>query len=153
MKHNYLLDLMSFEKEGGGGGVLYPSIVCMQTAEKIQIGQIATNGNYLLDQMSLCKLIMSLYKILCSVFEKVIGQIMLDAAAEIRGKTIKFYIKEKERDSIDTHIRMYIPVYASIVIEFLLRLKIHKIVTCVSRFYIEKHFFVVFMVNHETLVM
>ena len=120
----------------------------MKTAEKIQIGQIATNGNYLLDQMSLYKLIKSLYKILCSVFEKVIGQIMLDAAAEIRGKTIKFYIKEKERDSIDTQIRMYearsaeyIPVYASTVIEFLLRIKIHKIVTCVSRFYIEKTLF------------
>ena len=47
-------------------------------------------------------------------------------------------IKEKERNSIDLSIRMYnAGIYKYIVIEFFPRLKIRKIATYITRFYIE----------------
>ena len=46
-----------------------------------------------------------------------------------------------------------IRIYESIVIEFILRLKIHNIGTCVPRFDIKNLVFIVSIVNYETLAM
>ena len=58
---------------------------------------------------------------------------------------------------VDLNIRgtraEYIRIYESIIIEFFLRLKLRRICTCVPRFYLEKHNFIVSMLNHETLAM
>ena len=47
----------------------------------------------------------------------------------------------------------YIWIYESIVIEFFLRLKIHNIGTCVTKFEVKNLVFIVSMVNYETLTM
>ena len=47
----------------------------------------------------------------------------------------------------------YIRIYKSIVIEFFLRLKLHNLGTCVTRFKIKNLVFIISMVNYETLTM
>ena len=57
----------------------------------------------------------------------------------------------------EAHSAEYIRIYEFIVIEFFLQLKIHKMGTCVARFDIIlinfDQYYLVSMVNHETLAM
>ena len=83
-----------------------------------------------------------------------LNNLLVFEAMKARWITCGFmhYVKEKERNSIDSYIRMYearsaeyIGIYESIVIEFFLRLKIHRICADVPRFYIENLIFIVSM--------